>query len=132
MQQISYTVRATFPDQATRDRYVSWLTPAHTALVLAAGATKAQVVVLDKDDSANPANPANASGPANAPGQTNPPGQSNPSPGWSVEARYQFPSRHALQQYTSIHAPALRADGLRHFGPETGVVFVRSIGVIVE
>ena len=126
MEQISYTVRATFPDQATRDRYVSWLTPAHTALVLAAGATKAQVVVLDKDDSANPANPANASDPAN------PSGQTNPAPGWSVEARYQFPSRHALQQYTSIHAPALRADGLRHFGPETGVVFVRSIGVIVE
>ena len=120
MQQISYTVRATFPDQATRDRYVSWLTPAHTALVLAAGATKAQVVVLDQDDSANPSNPANA------------PGQTNPAPGWSVEARYQFPSRHALQQYTSTHAPALRADGLRHFGPETGVVFVRSIGVIVE
>ena len=126
MQQISYTVRATFPDQATRDRYVSWLTPAHTALVLAAGATKAQVVVLDKDDSAS------SSGQSNSAGQPNPAGQTSPAPGWSVEARYQFPSRHALQQYTSIHAPALRADGLRHFGPETGVVFVRSIGVIVE
>ncbi|MGQ0627504.1 MAG: DUF4286 family protein [Phycisphaerales bacterium] len=48
-----------------------------------------------------------------------------------VEVRYTFPNRAALDRYLHDHAPALRAEGLRLFGPDSGAVFARSTAVIV-
>lgn len=48
-----------------------------------------------------------------------------------VQTRYVFPSREAFLQYESWHAPALRAEGLRLFGPVTGTTFSRETGVIL-
>lgn len=45
--QVAYTVRATFPDLATADEYIGWLTGGHIAQVLAAGASGATLVRLD-------------------------------------------------------------------------------------
>jgi len=47
-----------------------------------------------------------------------------------VETQYVFPSRKALDGYLRDHAPALRADGLKHFPPESGVTFSRQIAEI--
>ncbi len=45
---VAYTVTASLPDAATRDRYLAWLHPAHTAAVVAAGAQSASVVKLSE------------------------------------------------------------------------------------
>ena len=105
MPRIAYNVTATFSDQAGRERYLAWLTPGHVGQVLAGGASSAQVIAIDHDDAGG---------------------------GLKVEARYVFVSREALERYFTVHAPALRADGLKHFGPETGVIFARSVGEIVD
>lgn len=49
-----------------------------------------------------------------------------------IEVRYVFPSREAFDRYVREFAPALRAEGLALFGPDSGVEFVRSLGVIAE
>jgi hypothetical protein len=43
----------------------------------------------------------------------------------ALETEYSFPSRKAFDTYVRDHAPALRADGLKHFPPESGVIFER-------
>jgi len=45
----------------------------------------------------------------------------------TVECRYTFANLSAFRRYESDHAPRLRADGLRRFGPESGVRFGRSV-----
>ena len=103
---VMYTVRATCPDEATRSRYIEWLANGHVQAVMDGGATAAVIVQLDSE-------PAPASGTDGA---------------FKVEVRYAFQDRPALERYIQEFAPALRADGLRLFGPDSGVAFERTIG----
>lgn len=102
MERIAYSVTATLPDYERRDAYVHWLCDGHIRAVIDAGARTGEVVVLDEAEGV-----------------------------LQVEARYTFASREALERYLIERAPALRADGLRKFGPETGVTFSRRVGVIL-
>src|SRR5690606_41091277 len=101
---IAYTVIARFPNEATRDEYVAWLEDGHIDQVIAHGAHSAMIVRLEPD------------GPGEAP---------------TVEVRYVFSTHENYDRYVREHAPALRADGLKRFPPERGVVFRRTVGVIV-
>ena len=53
-------------------------------------------------------------------------------PSLAFEVRYRFPSREALDRYEREHAPRLRAEGLRLFPIEKGVVYRRTVGVISD
>ena len=46
-------------------------------------------------------------------------------------AQYEFPSRHALDDYLVRHAPRLRAEGAKRFPPDC-VTYTRRTGEIVE
>jgi len=48
-----------------------------------------------------------------------------------VETQYIFSTRELFERYEQKHAPALRADGMKRFGPERGVSFERRIGEIL-
>lgn len=98
-----YTVRATCPNLHVRGRLLSWLTPNHVAEVMKGGATAVRIVLPDREGEAAPA---------------------------IVETQYVFASRKALETYLRDHAPALRADGLKHFPPESGVTFTRQIAEV--
>lgn len=50
------------------------------------------------------------------------------SPALSYEVRYRFPSREAFDRYEKDFAPQLRAEGLRLFPIERGIVYRRSVG----
>jgi hypothetical protein len=100
MPAILYTVRATCRDIPQRGRVLSWLSPNHLLQVKAGGATAVRVVLPDRADDAAPA---------------------------VVETQYAFPSRKAFETYLRDHAPALRADTLQHFPPESGVTFARQV-----
>jgi hypothetical protein len=102
MSTVAYTVAATFPDPAVRDRYIAWLEDGHVDAVIEAGASSAMIVRIT-----DPADPP------------------------SVEVRYIFPNADVFDRYLRLHAPDLRAAGLRLFGPETGVRFSRSVGTIL-
>jgi hypothetical protein len=52
-----------------------------------------------------------------------------PSP--TYEVRFHFPSREVFARYEKEHAPGLRAEGLRLFPPEKGLVYRRSVGEVV-
>ncbi|HKB56925.1 MAG TPA: DUF4286 family protein [Lacunisphaera sp.] len=103
MPSILYTVRATLPTVQQRGRYLSWLSPNHIMQLIAGGATSARVVLPDR---------ANDDAPA------------------IVETQYVFPSRKAFDNYVRDHAPALRADGLKHFPPESGITHERQVAEI--
>ncbi len=103
MPKILYTVRTTLPTVQLRGRYLSWLVPDHVQAVKSAGATDVRIVLPDR---------ANNSGPA------------------TVEVQYVFPTRKAFDTYVRDHAPALRADGLKHFPSETGITYERQIAEI--
>jgi hypothetical protein len=103
MPAILYTVRAMCPSLQVRGRFLAWLSPNHVAEVMKAGATAVRIVLPDRESDAAPA---------------------------VVETQYVFPSRKALDTYVRDHAPALRADGLKHFPPESGVTFARQIAEI--
>ena len=47
-----------------------------------------------------------------------------------VETQYTFPSRKAFDDYVRLHAPALRADGLKHFPPDSGITYERQVAEI--
>ena len=102
MPQILYTVRAACPTIHLRGRYLSWLVPDHVLLVKAAGATSVRVVLPDVAEG----------GPA------------------VVETQYAFSSRQAFATYLRDHAPALRADGLKHFSPEKGISYERQVAEV--
>ena len=102
MSAIAYTVAATFPDPATRDRYIAWLEDGHIDAVVQAGASSAMIVRI-----------------------TDPPDPP------VVEVRYIFANHDTFDRYVRVHAPDLRAAGLRLFGPETGVRFARRVGTIL-
>lgn len=101
IEKVAYTVKATLPDEATTAEYVHWLAHAHVAHVIAAGAASAQVIRI-----------------------TDPPQPT------SVEVRYLFPNRRALESYLAQHAPRLRAEGLARFPAERGIRFSRSVGTL--
>lgn len=102
---VMYTVRATCPDEATRARYIDWLANGHAQAVKDGGATAAVIVQLDSEPPAAGARAA-----------------------FKVEVRYAFQDRPALERYFQEFAPGLRADGLRLFGPDSGVTLERTIG----
>ena len=103
MTSICYMVTATLPGAAMADEYVAWLEDGHVDQVVEAGAHSAMIVRLEPDAVGLP----------------------------RVMTQYVFPSRHAFDEYVQRHAPALRADGLKRFGPEKGVRFERAIGEVV-
>lgn len=98
---LSYVVAATFTDGAVADEWLAWLRGGHVAAVLAGGAESAEVVELDAKE------------------------------GRSFEVRYRFGSREAFVAYERDHAPRLREEGLRLFGPERGVSYRRTTGLVV-
>jgi hypothetical protein len=100
---IAYTVTASFPDRITRDRYVRWLMEGHLEQVVAGGASEGMVVAHEEPESP-----------------------------LRVESRYIFPNREVFDRYVSQHAPKLRSEGLRLFGPELGVSFQRQVGVVLK
>ena len=103
MPTILYTVRATCPSIQVRGRFLSWLTPSHVLEVMAGGATAVRIVLPDRESDSAPA---------------------------VVETQYVFPSRKAFDTYVRDHAPALRADGLKHFPAESGVTYTRQVAEI--
>jgi hypothetical protein len=103
MPTILYTVRATCPNAQIRGRFLAWLSPNHIMEVIKGGATGARIVLPDQASESAPA---------------------------VVETQYTFPSRKAFDEYVRLHAPALRADGLKHFPPESGVTYERQIAEI--
>jgi len=52
-------------------------------------------------------------------------------PGHVLEVRYHFPSRPVFEEYERLHAPRLRAEGLRLFPPGRGISYQRSVGAVV-
>jgi hypothetical protein len=102
MGSVAYTVTAILPDETTRRAYLAWLEDGHVDAVIAAGAHSATIVSVE-----------------------------TPTQPLTVHTRYIFGTREGLEEYLERHAPALRADGLRRFGPETGVRFEREIGLII-
>lgn len=102
MPPVAYTVSATLPDETMAREYTDWLLAGHVREVLRAGAATAAVVRIQE-----PVNPIR------------------------VETRYTFADHAGLDRYLRDHAPALRADGLRLFGPDRGVLFARTVGVIL-
>jgi hypothetical protein len=103
MPRILYTVRTTLPTAQLLSRYLSWLVPDHIAAVKAGGAEAVRVVLPDRASDQAPA---------------------------IVEAQYTFPSRKAFDTYIRNHAPALRADSLKHFPPGTGNTTERQVAEI--
>lgn len=103
MPTILYTVRTTCPSLQIRGRFLAWLSPNHLLQVKAGGATTARVVLPDRADDSGPV---------------------------VVETQYVFPARKTFDAYIRDHAPALRADAMKHFPPESGVSFDRQVAEI--
>ncbi len=103
MPQILYTVRAACRNEQQRGRYLAWLSPNHLMELMKAGATGARIVLPDRAGETAPA---------------------------VVETQYTFPSRKAFDDYVRLHAPALRADGLKHFPPDSGITYERQVAEI--
>lgn len=103
MPEILYTVRATCQNIQQRGRFLSWLSPNHALQVKAGGATAVRIVLPERTNDTAPA---------------------------VTETQYVFPSRKAFDTYLRDHAPALRADAMKHFPPESGVVFERQVSEI--
>lgn len=99
---VSYTVTATLPSEEVASEYLAWLEGGHVEEVIRHGARSATIVRL-----VDPAEPIR------------------------VETRYVFPTRALYEDYITRHAPTLRADGLRRFGPDRGVSMQRRVGWIV-
>ncbi|WP_438481251.1 DUF4286 domain-containing protein [Oleiharenicola lentus] len=103
MPEILYTVRASCKDVPQRGRYLAWLSPSHVMAIREAGASAARIVLPDRETDTAAA---------------------------VVETHYVFPSRKAFDTYLRDHAPALRADGLKHFPPESGITYSRQVAEI--
>jgi hypothetical protein len=103
MAEVWYTVTATFPDERNAGLYIDWLRSGHLQQVLQGGAISGAIVRVDDP----------------------------PSP-IRIQTRYQFPSRGAFDRYVERYAPALRADGVRRFGGDSGIVFQRETGTVLE
>jgi hypothetical protein len=141
MPQILYTVRTTCPSVQVRGRYLAWLSPNHIVEVMKGGATGARIVLPLPDDRSGLSAVALAKveqTPAGQEAGTARPSHDDHAPAVSpepaeravVEVQYVFPSRKAFDTYLRDHAPALRADGLKHFPPESGVTSTRQVAEI--
>ena len=53
-------------------------------------------------------------------------------PPLTFEVRYRFPNRQAFDHYEQEIAPRLRAEGLKRFPPEKGIIYRRSVGEVVN
>ncbi len=102
MSALAYSVIATLPDEPTASRYVRWLEGGHVDGVVEGGAKSAMIVRIT-----DPADPIR------------------------VETRYIFANREVFETYERDHAPALRAEGLELFGPDSGVTFERRVGSVI-
>ncbi len=102
MIRICYMVTATLPDDQIARRYISWLQDGHVDAVISHGAHSAMIIELE-------------------------PRKGSP----RVMTQYIFPTRQLFDRYVEEFAPALRADGLKRFPPESGVTFERNIGTIL-
>ena len=111
MPTILYTVRVTCPNIQTRGRFLAWLSPNHVIEVMKGGATAVRIVLPDCSSDTAPARPELVERAI-------------------VETQYVFPSRKAFDTYVRDHAPALRADGLKHFPPESGLTYSRQVAEI--
>lgn len=100
-----YIVRAVCRDLAQREQYRAWLVPHHVELLRQHGASAVHVSLHEAADEGS-------SGPA-------------------IEAHYTFPSREAFEAYVREHAPALRADSVKHFPPGCGIEFERRMGTLI-
>jgi hypothetical protein len=100
MAEVCYCVIATLPDEATAAEYIAWLKDGHVEKVIAGGARSGMIVRLEPEADRRP----------------------------RVMTQYMFSSRRVFDQYVELHAPALRADGLRQFPPERGITFTRLSG----
>ncbi|MBX3192199.1 MAG: DUF4286 family protein [Labilithrix sp.] len=101
----SYVVRTAVESPRAFDAYVAWLRVTHVADVCDAGASDAELVLIDV-----------------GPGEPR-----------VVEVRYVFASREAFDAYLKNHAPRLRLDGMQELarlglGSGHGVVFTRTTG----
>lgn len=108
MNPVAYTVTAGIDSPQTAARYIEWLigTGGHIRAVLSHGGTSAELTVLDPDPDESHART-------------------------RVEVRYIFPDRAALDHYLKVGAPALRAEGMRLFGPGSGVSISRRTGEVI-
>jgi len=88
--------------------------------VIRGGATGARIVLPLPDDRSGQTPAGQQAGTARPPHDT-------PA---VVEVQYTFPSRKAFDTYVHDHAPALRADGLKHFPPEAGLTYERQVAEI--
>lgn len=100
---ICYMVIATIPTQELLTEYVAWLEDGHVDQVVKGGAHSAMIVRLEPDQQGR----------------------------HRFMTQYVFATREIFDTYVAVHAPALRADGQRRFGPQTGVTMTREIGEIV-
>lgn len=107
MANVWYAVTATLPSPAIADEYVRWLEDGHLDQVLEGGAHSAMIVRLERTA-----------------------GDELPAEARQVLTQYIFSTRELFDRYVQHHAPALRADGLKRFGPDRGVKFERRIGAI--
>lgn len=98
-----YTVKCTIDDAEVARRWLAWLKGVHIADVMKAGAAGARVVSLV-----------------------------TPGPKTRYEVHYTFASREAYENYILHHAPRLRAEGLREFPLELGILYDREGGDIVH
>jgi hypothetical protein len=103
MPAILYTVRASCVSEQQRGRYLAWLSPNHIMELIKGGATGARIVLPDRAGDSDRA---------------------------VVETQYSFPSRKTFDDYLRLHAPALRADGLKHFPPDSGITYERQVAEI--
>ena len=149
MSKLLYTVRAICRDVPQRGRFLSWLVPNHVLQVMAGGAESVRVVLHLPDDLSRDAGRATDPGlaaasnrvsgqtPAGQQAGTARPPHNDTAPARPelaeravVETQYVFPSRKAFDTYVRDHAPALRADGLKHFPPESGVTYERQVAEV--
>jgi hypothetical protein len=98
---VAYTVRIECDDDAILLELRKWLCQCHIGQVLAAGASAAELHVLD------------------------------PISCRTLEVRYRFGTREKFGRYIEEEAPKLRQEGLAMFGPEKGVRMSRTCGDIV-
>ena len=96
--EIEYRVTATIPHEELVGEYLRWLIEGHLEAVIAGGAYQASL--LQRVD-AEPA---------------------------EIESVYRFASEEDFATYEQDFAPALRAEGLAHFG-ESGISFSRQISL---
>jgi hypothetical protein len=107
MAKVWYAVIATLPSPEIADEYVHWLEDGHVDAVLNAGAHSAMIIRFDRL-----------------------PGDTLPDAARQVMTQYVFATRELFDRYVEHHAPALRADGLKLFGPERGIKMERRLGEI--